>query len=73
MVSAIECLQEHRIMHRDLKPHNLLLDDNYNIKFVNQHDIQLCLYKQIDFGDAKCIDEVEEVSSPKDETEENEN
>lgn len=28
------------IMHRDLKPQNLLLDDNYNIKFI-------------DFGDAK--------------------
>lgn len=27
-------------MHRDLKPQNLLLDDNYNIKFI-------------DFGDAK--------------------
>jgi serine/threonine protein kinase len=27
-------------MHRDLKPQNLLLDDNYNIKFI-------------DFGDSK--------------------
>ena len=27
-------------MHRDLKPQNLLLDDNFNIKFI-------------DFGDAK--------------------
>jgi serine/threonine protein kinase len=33
-------------MHRDLKPLNIMLDDNYNIKLI-------------DFGDAKDINEVE--------------
>ena len=33
-------MQSLEIMHRDLKPQNLLLDDQFNIKFI-------------DFGDAK--------------------
>jgi serine/threonine protein kinase len=33
-------------MHRDLKPLNIMLDDNYNIKII-------------DFGDAKDINETE--------------
>ena len=40
LVQTLEYLQSLEIMHRDLKPQNLLLDDNYNIKFI-------------DFGDAK--------------------
>ena len=35
MVSALEFLQFHNVMHRDLKPHNILLDENLNIKIVN--------------------------------------
>eukprot|EP00350_Pseudokeronopsis_sp_OXSARD2_P001291 CAMPEP_0170561882 /NCGR_PEP_ID=MMETSP0211-20121228/57488_1 /TAXON_ID=311385 /ORGANISM="Pseudokeronopsis sp., Strain OXSARD2" /LENGTH=56 /DNA_ID=CAMNT_0010877981 /DNA_START=345 /DNA_END=515 /DNA_ORIENTATION=- len=34
-------------MHRDLKPQNMLLDDEYNIKII-------------DFGDAKNLDEPDE-------------
>jgi serine/threonine protein kinase len=34
LVSALEYLQSLKVMHRDLKPHNILLDDNYNIKVV---------------------------------------
>jgi len=33
-------------MHRDLKPLNIMLDNNYNIKII-------------DFGDAKDINETE--------------
>jgi serine/threonine protein kinase len=31
-------------MHRDLKPQNMMLDENYNIKFI-------------DFGDARKVDD----------------
>lgn len=44
MVNAIELLQDHDIMHRDLKPMNVMLDENYNVKLI-------------DFGDAKKVNE----------------
>jgi serine/threonine protein kinase len=34
MVSVLEYLQSKNIMHRDLKPQNMLLDDNFNLKIV---------------------------------------
>lgn len=40
MVNLLEYMQERNIMHRDLKPLNIMLDANYNIKLI-------------DFGDAK--------------------
>lgn len=40
IVHVLEYMQTKLIMHRDLKPQNLMLDDNFNIKFI-------------DFGDAK--------------------
>jgi serine/threonine protein kinase len=43
MVSVLEYLQQKDIMHRDLKPQNVLLDDNYNIKIVNKYpNINVC-------------------------------
>ena len=36
-------------MHRELKPQNMMLDDNYNVKFI-------------DFGDAREVDEVSDES-----------
>ena len=44
MTNALEVLQENNIMHRDLKPMNVMLDENYNVKLI-------------DFGDAKDINE----------------
>jgi len=44
MVNCIEYLQKHNIMHRDLKPLNMMLDENYNIKLI-------------DFGDARKVDD----------------
>lgn len=48
LVNAIEYLQTKKVMHRDLKPGNIMLDSNYNLKII-------------DFGDAKkVIDDEEE-------------
>lgn len=44
LVNAIELLQDNEIMHRDLKPMNVMLDENYNVKLI-------------DFGDAKKVNE----------------
>lgn len=41
---VLEYLQKLEIMHRDLKPQNIMIDDNYNIKLI-------------DFGDAKKANE----------------
>ena len=44
MVNVVEYLQTKEIMHRDLKPQNIMLDSNYNVKVI-------------DFGDARRINE----------------
>jgi serine/threonine protein kinase len=36
LVMALELLQSKKIMHRDLKPQNIMLDDNYNLKLVTK-------------------------------------
>jgi serine/threonine protein kinase len=40
----MEFLQQKEIMHRDLKPNNIMLDDNYNVKII-------------DFGDARKVND----------------
>lgn len=43
IINALEYLRKHNVVHRDLKPHNILLDDTFHIKLA-------------DFGAAKVID-----------------
>ena len=38
----MEYMQQENVMHRDLKPGNIMIDSNYNIKII-------------DFGDAKKV------------------
>ena len=45
MINFIEFLQVNNIMHRDLKPGNIMLDEYYNIKII-------------DFGDAKEVEKL---------------
>jgi serine/threonine protein kinase len=40
MINFMEYIQINGILHRDLKPGNIMMDENYNIKII-------------DFGDAK--------------------
>ena len=44
MVNFLEYIQQENVMHRDLKPGNIMLDSNFNIKII-------------DFGDAKRMNE----------------
>ena len=46
MINFAEYMQQQGIMHRDIKPINIMLDSNHNIKVI-------------DFGTAKRIDEVD--------------
>ena len=44
LVNYNEYMQKENVMHRDLKPLNIMLDKNYNMKVI-------------DFGDARRVDE----------------
>ena len=35
MVQVLDYMQSLEVMHRDLKPQNIMLDSNWNIKFVS--------------------------------------
>ena len=35
LVKTLAFLQEMKVMHRDMKPQNLMLDENWNIKIVS--------------------------------------
>lgn len=60
IASLLHFLQIKDIVHRDMKPHNLMLDDDLNIKLVSNIIHTNLLYLQIDFGDAKDLNEKEE-------------
>jgi serine/threonine protein kinase len=47
IVTLLHYMQVRKISHRDMKPHNLMLDDNWNIKLI-------------DFGDSKILDSEED-------------
>ena len=34
IVALLKFMQDRKISHRDMKPHNLMLDENWNIKLV---------------------------------------
>jgi serine/threonine protein kinase len=44
LINVMQFMQEKGVMHRDLKPQNIMLDENFNVKVI-------------DFGDARKIDE----------------
>ena len=44
LINCIEFVMKQGIMHRDLKPQNIMLDENYNMKII-------------DFGDARLVNE----------------
>ena len=46
LINFLEFMQEENIMHRDLKPMNIMLSDKFNMKVI-------------DFGDAKRVNEQE--------------
>jgi len=43
LVSVLEYLQSKRVMHRDLKPQNIMLDENFNLKVVRIQTIIISL------------------------------
>lgn len=45
LINCLEFIMSKGIMHRDLKPQNIMLDDYYNMKMI-------------DFGDAREVDEL---------------
>jgi serine/threonine protein kinase len=44
LVSVLEYLQSKRVMHRDLKPQNIMLDENFNLKVVSISDFYNLFY-----------------------------
>jgi serine/threonine protein kinase len=44
LINYNEYMQKENVMHRELKPLNIMLDKNYNMKVI-------------DFGDARRVDE----------------
>merc|ERR1719232_2243542 len=57
LVLALDYLQTMKVIHRDLKPQNIMIDSNYNLKLI-------------DFGDAKIEHEETESTQEGEPTEE---
>ena len=55
MVVTLEYLQSKNIAHRDIKPGNIMLDEEFNVKLI-------------DFGDAKVVDKYEWLDDSKSNT-----
>ena len=51
LINSLEFMQSHNVIHRDLKPLNIMLDENFNLKLI-------------DFGDAKVVEEKEAAVDP---------
>ena len=48
LINSLEFMQSKNVIHRDLKPLNIMLDENFNLKLI-------------DFGDAKVVEEKEKL------------